>query len=68
MYSHAANSLTIPTPHHHAYFAQFDWMEKKFYTLINSMGRNIGTIFLLPDPKICNDVDKNKILMTKLAL
>ena len=42
----------IPTPHHYAYFAQFDWLDKKFYNLINSMSRNLGTIFLPPGPKM----------------
>ena len=36
----------IPTPHQYAYFAQFDWLEKKFYTSIYAMSRNLGTIFL----------------------
>ena len=56
--------VIIPT--HYAYFAQFDWLEKKFNTSINSMSRNLETIFLLSAPKMCNNVDKNKILMTKL--
>ena len=46
----------------------FDWLQKKNYTLINSMGRNLRTIFLLLAPEICNNVDKNKILVTKLEL
>ena len=54
--------------HHYAYFAQFDRLEKKFYTLINSMSMNLGTIFLPPDPKMYNNVVKNMILMTKLEL
>ena len=41
---------------------------KRFYTSINSMSRNLGTIFLPPAPKMCNDVDKNKILMTNFDL
>ena len=56
----------IPTPHHYTYFEQFDWLEKKFYTSINSMSKNLGTIFLPPAPKMCNNVDKNKVLMTEL--
>ena len=60
--------LIIPTPHHYAYFEQFDWLEKKFYTLIISISMNLVTIFLLLTPNICNNVDKNKILMTKLEL
>ena len=44
-------SNIIPTPHHYTYFEQFDWLEKKFYTSINSISRNLGTIFLLPAPK-----------------
>ena len=57
-----------PTSHHYAYFKQFDWLEKKFYTSINSMSRNLGTIFLPLAPKMYNKVDKNTILMTKLEL
>ena len=49
----------IPTPHHSVYFEQFDWLEKKFYTSINSMSRNLGTIFLPLAPKMYNNVDKN---------
>ena len=62
--------LIIPTPHDYAYFAQSDWMEKNFYTCtsINSMSRNLGTIFLPPASNLCNSVDNNKILMTKLEL
>ena len=58
----------IPTPHHYAYFAQFDWLEKTLYTSINSMSSNLGTIFLPPAPKMYNNVDKNTILITKLEL
>ena len=36
---------------------------KKFYTLINSLSRNLGTIFLLPASYLCNNVYKNKILI-----
>ena len=60
--------MIIPTPRHHAYFAQFDWLEKRFYTSINSMSRNLGTIFLSTAPRIYNNVDKNTIFMTKLEL
>ena len=59
------NMFIILTPQHYAYFEQFDWLEKKFYTSINSISRNLGTIFLQPAPKMCNTVDKNKILTTK---
>ena len=52
---------------HYAYFVQFDWLTKTFYTSINSMSRNFGTIFLPPAPKMYND-DKNMILMTKWEL
>ena len=34
----------IPT-HHYAYFTQFDWLEKKFYTLINFKSRNLKSFF-----------------------
>ena len=44
--------IIIPTSNHHAYFAQFDWLEKRFYTSIKSMSRNLRTIFLPPTPKI----------------
>ena len=57
----------IPTPHHNAYFEQFDWLEKKFYTSINSISMNLGTR-ILPAPNMCNNVDKKKVLMTKLEL
>ena len=60
--------VIIPTPHHYAYFAQFDWLEKKFYTSINSMSKNLGTIFHPLAPEIRNNVGKNKIFMTKLEL
>ena len=60
--------MVIPTPHHYADFGQFDWLEKKFNTSINSMRKNLGAIFLPPAPKIYYNVDKNKILMTKMEL
>ena len=62
------HTYIIPTPRHYAYFVQYDWLEKKFYTSINSMSSNLGTIFLLPAPKMYNYVDNNMILMTKLKL
>ena len=65
---HSFHSCIIPTPHDYAYFEQNDWLEKKFYTSINSMSRNLGTIFLPQAPKIYSNVDKNTILMTKLEL
>ena len=40
----------------------------EFYTSINSMSRNLGTIFLPPAPKMYCNVDKNEILMTKFEL
>ena len=43
-------------------------LEKTFYPSINSMSRNLETIFLPPVPKMCNFIDKSKILMTKLEL
>ena len=55
----STDSDIIPTPHHYAYFMQFDLLEKKFYTSINSMSRNLGTIFLPLTPKMYNNVDKN---------
>ena len=42
------NQSIIPTPHYYTYFVQIDWLEKKFYTSINSMKRNLRTIFLPP--------------------
>ena len=62
------SSWIIPAPHHYSYFAQFDWLEKKFHTSLNSMSRNLKIISLLPAPKMYNNVDKNMILMTKLEL
>ena len=59
-------SQIIATPHHYAYFAQFNCL--KFYTSINSMSMNLGIIFLPLAPNLCNNVDKNKILMKKLEL
>ena len=35
---------------------------------INSMSRNLGTIFLPSAPKMYHNVEKNTILMTKLEL
>ena len=58
--------MIIPTPHHYTYFAQFDWLEKKFYTSINSMSMELETIVLPPAPKMLKNIDKNMILMTKL--
>ena len=62
--------IIIPTPHHYAYFVQFDWLETKFYTSIKSMSINLKTIFLPPAPKMYNNLKKKKktILMTKLEL
>ena len=47
----------------YAYFAQFDWLKKTFYSSINSLSKNLETSFLPLGPEICNNVDKNKILM-----
>ena len=47
---------------------ELDWLEKKFCTSINSLSWNLGTIFLLPTPKMYNNVDKKTILKTKLEL
>ena len=60
--------LIIPTPYYYAYFEQFDWLEKKNYTSINSMSMNLGTSFLPPALNMCNNIDKNTNLMTKLEL
>ena len=35
--------IAIPTSHHNAYFAQFDWRRKAVFTSINSMTMNLGT-------------------------
>ena len=56
----------IPIPHQYAYFEQFDWLEKRFHSLINSMSMNLGTSFLLLASNMYNNVDKNKILMEHL--
>ena len=52
--------------HQYAYFVQFDWLEEKFYTLINSMSRNLESIFLPPALKMCNNVDKKYDVGDKL--
>ena len=39
----------------------FDWLEKKVYTSINSMSRNLETIFLPPAPKTYNNFDKKNM-------
>ena len=58
----------IPTPHRYGCLEQIDWLEETFYTSINSMSRNLGSIFLLPAPKTQNDDHKNMNLMSKLEL
>ena len=57
--------IIIPTRHHYAYFALFDWPEKKFYTSINSMSTNLRTNFLPPAPKMNSNLDKNVILICR---
>ena len=37
----------IPTSHDYTCFQQFDWLKGKFYTSINSVSKNLGTIFIL---------------------
>ena len=37
-----------------------------FYTSINFMSKNFGTIFLPPIPKMCNNVDKAGTIRNKL--
>ena len=66
LYKNVFNFSINPTPHQYvyAYFKQFDWLKKKFYTSINSMRMNIRIIFLPPAPKMCSNVDKNKIMIT----
>ena len=54
------------TPYHLTYFEQFDWPEKTFFTSINPMSSNLGTIFLRLAPKICNNVVTNKRSTTTL--
>ena len=58
----------IVTPHHYAYFMEFDCLEEMFYTSINAMSRNLENICLPPASKTYNYADKNTILMTKLEL
>ena len=58
--------VIIPFPHHYAYFEQFDWLEKKFYTSINSTSVNLETSFLPHARNMCSNIDIDKILMTKL--
>ena len=47
---------------------QPDWLKEKFYTSINSVSKNLGTIFLLPALKIHNYFDRNEILMTRVGI
>ena len=58
---HINTCIIIITHHHYAYFMQFDWLEKTFYTSINSISNNLGAIFLPPAPNMYNNVDKNMI-------
>ena len=57
-----------PTPHDCVRFEQFVWLQERFYTSINSVSKNLGTIFLPPALKTHNYFDKNEMLMTKLEL
>ena len=60
-------SIIIPIGNHYTVAHNLiGW--RKFYTSINSMGRNLGTIFLSPAPNLCNNVDKNKILDEKVRI
>ena len=38
--------------HHYAYFEQFDWLVKKFYTSVSSVIMNTRTIFRPPVPNV----------------
>ena len=58
----------IPTSRDCTRFEQFDWLKETFYTSINSMSKNLGTIFLPAALKIHMYFDKNEILMIKLEL
>ena len=42
----------ILTSHDYTRFEQFDCLKEKFYTSINSVSKNLGTIFILPALKI----------------
>ena len=54
----------IPTFRDYTRFKQFHWLKEKFYTSINFVSKNLGTIFIPPALKIHNYFDKNEILMT----
>ena len=58
----------IPTSHSCTRFNQFDWLKEKFYTSINPMSKNVGTIFLPPALQIHNYLDKNEIVMTWVGI
>ena len=47
----------IPTSHDFSRFQQFDWLKEKFYTSINSVSKNLGTVFILLFLKIHNYFD-----------
>ena len=68
MYLYSLSVTIIPAPHLYAYFTQFDWLVKKFYTSINSMSSNFGNIFLPPAPKMNSTIDKNKIFSDEVAI
>ena len=40
------NAFIIPTSRDCTRFEPFDWLKEKFYTSINSVSKNLGTIFL----------------------
>ena len=60
--------MIIPTHHHYTYFEQFDCLEKKFYISINSMSKNLGTIFLAATLIMCNNVKKKKAFDDKVGI
>ena len=49
-------------------FSNLDWLEKKFYTSINSMSMTLGICFLPPASKMCNNVDKKKRFDGKVGI
>ena len=54
--------VIIPIPRQYTDFEQLDWLENCFYTSINSMS---SSVHRPPAPKMCNNVDKSKLLNYK---
>ena len=54
-YLFSLDPCIIPTSQHYGCFEQVDLLEETFYTSMNSMIRNRGTIFLPPAAKMYNN-------------